>query len=104
MMLLTPGLLRGLVPCGELGFYGGESGSGDPVVVTKWVYRVVLSHAWVCVLHLMCCFVDVREFVDFDDDDELCWHVCNIIILYSVVILLFNNVILTPSACVYVHP
>ena len=35
MMLLTPGLLRGLVPCGELGFYGDESGSGDPVVGHK---------------------------------------------------------------------
>ena len=73
MMLLTPGLLRGLVPYGELGFYGGESGSSDPVVVTKWVYRVVLSHAWVCVLQLMCCFVDIHEFVDYNDDfDELC--------------------------------
>ena len=73
MMLLTPGLLRGLVPYGELGFYGGESGSSDPVVVTKWVYRVVLSHTWVCALHLMCCFVDVHEFVDHNDDfDELC--------------------------------
>ena len=35
MMLLTPGLLRGLVPYGQLGFYGDESGSGDPVVGHK---------------------------------------------------------------------
>ena len=82
MMMLTPGLLRGLVPCGELGFYGGESGSGDPVVVTKWVYRVVLSHAWVCALHLICCFADVHEYVDYDDYDELCWHRGNILCLY----------------------
>jgi hypothetical protein len=62
-MLLTPGLLRGLVPYGEPGFYGDESGSGDPVVVTKWVYRVVLSHAWVCALHLMCCVVGVHKLL-----------------------------------------
>ena len=80
MMLLTPGLLRGLVPCGELGFYGDESGSGDPVLVTKWVYRVVLSHAWVCALHLICCYVDVHEYIDFDDYDELCWRMRDTII------------------------
>ena len=79
-MLLTPGLLRGLVPCGELGFYGDESGSGDPVLVTKWVYRVVLSHTWVCALHLICCYVDVHEYIDFDDYDELCWRMRDTII------------------------
>ena len=53
-----------------------------------------------CALHLICCFVDVHEYVDYDDYDELSWH---IYVYISVVILLFNNVILTPSACVYVH-
>ena len=63
----------------------------------------MLSHAWVCALRLMCCFVDVHELLIMMSMMN-CVGICGIYLRYiSVVILLFNNVILTPSACVYVH-